>query len=143
MNNCLKNSGLLTATAQERIDKLPPVFRYVIGVLVDCIDNIVNGKCDEDTMVSAMGTLQNNASGKFSKDDLLTYDEAGVLLGFGKTNRVGLKRLLDKNGIKQVVFGNAKVGFRRSEIITLKARIENERLIANERRIKSPKYIHI
>lgn len=101
--------------------------RYVINALLDCIDNIINGKCDEGTLVSTMGTLQNNASGKFCKADLLNYDEAAKLLGFGATNRVGLKRILDKYGIKQVMFGKTKVGFRRSEVMALKGYIEKEK----------------
>lgn len=132
----MKNFDLLNATAKGRIDKLPPFMRYVIGTLLDCIDNIINGKCDEGTIVSAMSTVQNNVNGRFSKEDLLTYDEAGNVLGFGTTNRVGLKKLLDKNGIKQVMIGNTKVGFSRSEILVLKERLNEERRIENEKRIK-------
>lgn len=122
----MRNLNLLSATAQEKIDKLPFFMRYVIYKLVDCIDDIINGKCDEQLIVNTMSTLENNASGRYSKNDLLTYDEAGKILGFGSTNRVGLKKLLDKNGIKQMSFGGTKVGFRRDEVVALKDRLCNE-----------------
>lgn len=51
MNNCLRKSDLLSASAQEKIDKLPYFMRYIINALLDCIDNIINGKCDEETIV--------------------------------------------------------------------------------------------
>ena len=132
----MEKSDLLSASAQEKIDNLPYFMRYVINTLLDCIDNIINGKCDEETIVSAMSTVQNNTGNRFNECDLLNYDEAGDMLGFGTTNRVGLKKLLDKNGIKQVSFGNTKVGFRRDEVMVLKDRLDSERKIENEKRIK-------
>lgn len=132
----MKKSDLLSASAQEKIDNLPYFMRYIINTLLDCIDNIINGKCDEETIVSAMSTVQNNTDNRFNECDLLNYDEAGNMLGFGTTNRVGLKKLLDKNGIKQVSFGNTKVGFRRDEVMVLKDRLDSERKIENEKRIK-------
>lgn len=125
----MKKFDLLSATAQEKIDKMPFFMRYVIYKLVDCIDDIINGKCDEDILVSTMSTLENNAKGKFNNDDLMNYDQAGEALGFGTTNRVGLKRLLDKHGIKQVVINNMKCGFRRDEIMALK-----DKLLAKKRK---------
>ena len=125
----MKKYDLLSATAQEKIDNLPLFMRYVIYKLVDCIDDIINGKCDEDILVSTMNTLENNAKGKFSNDDLMNYDQASEALGFGTTNRVGLKRLLDKHGIKQVVINNMKCGFRRDEIMALK-----DKLLAKKRK---------
>lgn len=122
----MKRLDLLSATAQERIDKLPFFMRYVIEKLVDCIDDIVNGKCDERLIVNTMSTLENNAKGRYSSDDLLNYDKAGEALGFGTTNRVGLKRLLDKNNIHEIKIGNSKVGFRRDEIMSLKDRLNED-----------------
>ena len=97
----MKKSGLLNASAEEKIDKLPFFMRYVIYKLVDCIDDIINGKCDEQLIVNTMSTLENNANSRYGKDDLMNYDKAGEALGFGSTNRIGLKRLLDKNNIKE------------------------------------------
>lgn len=140
----MKKSELLSASAQEKIDNLPYFMRYVINTLLDCIDNIINGKCDEDTIISAMNTVQNNTNSRFNEYDLLTYDKAGEMLGFGTTNRVGLKKLLDENGIKQVRFGNTKIGFRRDEVMALKERLDTENKVKNEARIrKTSKSNHI
>lgn len=122
----MKKYELLTASAEEKIEKLPSVMRYVIHVLLDCIDNIINGNCDEDEIISTASTLNNNASGRYCKDDLLNYDKAGAILGFGSTNRIGLKRLLDKHNIKEVVINNMKVGFRRSEVMALRDKLNDE-----------------
>lgn len=118
---------LLNAATQEKIDKLPFFMKYVVCKLIDCIDDIVNNKCDEDVLLTTMSTLDNNAKGKFSNDDLMNYDQAGDALGFGTTNRVGLKRLLDKHGIKQVIINNMKCGFRRDEIMALKDKISTKK----------------
>lgn len=123
----MNHLDLLSATAQEKIDKLPFFMKYVVSKLIDCIDDIVNNKCDEDVLLTTMNTLENNAKGKFSNDDLMNYDQAGDALGFGTTNRVGLKRLLDKHGIKQVIINNMKCGFRRDEIMALKDKISTKK----------------
>ena len=122
----MKSYDLLSATAQEKIDKLPFFMRYVIYKLVDCIDDIINGKCDEQLIVNTMSTLENNANSRYGKDDLMNYDKAGEALGFGTTNRTGLKKLLDKNGIHEVVINNMKVGFRRDEVMALKDKLDKE-----------------
>lgn len=122
----MKKSGLLNASAEEKIDNLPFFMRYVIYKLIDCIDDIINGKCDEQLIVNTMSTLENNANSRYSKDDLMNYDKAGEILGFGTTNRVGLKNLLDKNNIHEVVINNMKVGFRRDEIMLLKDKLNDE-----------------
>lgn len=57
---------------------------------------------------------------------MLNYDKAGEILGFGTTNRAGLKKLLDKNGIHEVIINNMKVGFRRDEIMLLKDKLNDE-----------------
>lgn len=122
----MNETSILSKAAQEKIDKLPFFIRYVICKLVDCIDDLINGKCDEQLIVNAMSTLENNAKGRYSGDDLLNYDKAGEVLGFGTTNRVGLKRLLDKHGIHEVKIGNTKVGFRRDEVMALKDKINEQ-----------------
>lgn len=120
----MKKSNLLNADAEKRINNMPTIMRCIVLTLIDCIDNIMNGECDEDAIISAMSTLNNNSKGRFCKSDLMNYDQAGEELGFGKTNRVGLKKLLNRNGIKEVCIGKIKVGFRRDEIMVLKERMQ-------------------
>lgn len=122
----MRNTELLNEKYKEQINKLPYFMRYVVNILLDCIDNIINGKCDEDTLVSTMSTIENNINGRYCKDDLLNYDKAGEILGFGCTNRMGLKKLLDKHNIRQVVINNMKCGFRRTDIMTLRDKLNTD-----------------
>lgn len=109
-----------------KIDKLPVVLRMAVNYLLDAVDKIVNGECSEETITSTMATLNNNASGRICKDDVLNYDKAGEILGFGATNRTALKALLDKHGIKQVVINNMKCGFLRSDIMALRDKLNED-----------------
>lgn len=121
---------------KDKIDKLPLVMRQAVLYLLDAIDNMINGKCDESAVLSTMGTLNQNAKGKYSREDLMNYDQAGKALGFGCTNRTSLKKLLDKHNIKQVEINNMKCGFRRDEIMTLRDKL-NEDIRKREIRRKS------
>lgn len=117
----------LDKETKDKIDKLPIILKTTVNYLLDAIDNIVNGKCDEDTLTSTIGTLNENSKRRYADEDLMNYDEAGKSLGFGCTNRNALKRLLDKNGIKQVIINNKKCGFKRSDIYALKDKIKNDK----------------
>lgn len=105
---------------KEKIERLPYSLRFVLDYLLQAIDDIINGKCSEDKITNMAGNLKLNSEGKYSSDDLVNYDEAGKILGFGTTNRMGLKKLLDKHGIKQVLIKNNTCGFDRGEILALK-----------------------
>lgn len=105
---------------KEKIERLPFVLKYITNYLLQAVDDLINGKCDEDKVANLAGNLKLNAEGKYSNEDLLNYDEAGKILGYGTTNRMGLKRLLDKHGVKQVKIKNNSCGFERSEIIAVK-----------------------
>lgn len=105
---------------QDKIDKLPLSLRMAVNMLIMCIEDIIEFKCDEKEVTEAVNAIKDNSEGRYCKSDLMNYDEAGIALGFGTTNRVGLKRFLDKHGVKQVRFGSTKVGFPRSQIISLK-----------------------
>lgn len=120
----------LDEETKSKIDKLPIVLKTMANYLLDALDNIINGKCDEDTLTSTVGTLNNNAKGRICDEDVLNYDKAGEILGFG-TNRNGLKALLDRNGIKQKIINNQKCGFLRSEVMALNDKLVEKRKKAN------------
>lgn len=123
----------LDSESKDKLAKQPFIMRKAVDYLMSVINTIINGGCDESTVVSTMGTLNQNAQGRYSDDDLLDYDKACKILGFSVTNRVGLKRLLDKNGIKQVKIHNMPCGFRRDEILALRDKINKE---VRERELK-------
>lgn len=116
----------LNDETKAKIDKLPLILRTSVNYLLDCVDKIINGECNEDAITSTMATLNQNAQCRYGKYDLMNYDEAGKVLGFGSTNRMNLKVLLDKNNIKQVVINNMKCGFLRSEIMALRDKLNED-----------------
>ena len=116
----------LDQETKDKIDKLPFMLKTAAHYLLDALDNIINGNCSEDAVTSTIGTLNNNASKRYGKHDLLTYEKASDILGFGR-NLVGLKALLDKHGIKQQVINNQKCGFLRSEVMALNDKLLEER----------------
>lgn len=116
----------LDSESKEKLSKQPFVMCKAVDYLLSVINTIINGDCDESTVISTMGTINQNAQGRYSDDDLLNYDKACKILGFSVTNRVGLKRLLDKNGIKQVIIHNTPCGFRRDEIMALRDKLNEE-----------------
>lgn len=116
----------LSDKTKEKIDKLPIALRMAVNYLLDMVDKIINGECNEDAVASTIATLNNNASGRVCKDDVLNYDKAGEILGFGATNRSGLKAVLDKYGIKQVVINNQRCVFLRSDIMALRDKLNED-----------------
>lgn len=127
---------MLTEESRNKIEKLPLVMRTAAQMMIQCIERMINGECNEDEVTSTIGTLNQNSQGRYSNVDLMNYDKAGEILGFGTTNRVGLKSLLDKHGIKQVVFNNRKCGFRSSEILALRDKL-NSSIRQRELKIKA------
>lgn len=104
---------------QSKLNKLPLVLRTTAQYLLESVNRILNDECNEEAVTSAMATVNANSSGRFSDDDLVNYEQAARILGVSETNRAKTKMLLDKNGIKQVVMHNQKVGFIRAEVVAL------------------------
>lgn len=109
--------------SRERLAALPPIIQMAARALVDALDRLINGDCDETAIEQSMAAIDCHSRGKYGSEDLLTYDKAMKVLGIGDRNR--LKRLLDANGVKQVTIHNQKVGFRRSDILAVKTKIGN------------------
>ena len=113
------NSMKIDKDTLDKIERLPLILRMAAKFLLNCLEKIVNDECDETEVINALNAVKDNSEGRYSTAELMNYDEAGNALGFGVTNRVGLKRFLDKHNVKQVKFGSTKVGFPRSKIIAL------------------------
>lgn len=109
--------------SREKLKALPPVMQMAARALLDALNRIINGDCDESAVNQAAATLDANSRGKYGSEDLLTYDKAMKMLGIG--DRARLKRVLDSNGVKQVTIHNQRVGFRRSDVLAVKQQIEN------------------
>lgn len=116
----------ISTSDKEKIDGLNPMSRLMVDYIIGFADGIINGMISEDDIVSSFARIKQCADARYGVDDLMNYDQAGKALGFGCTNRVGLKRLLDENKIKQVVINNMKCGFRRKDIEALAERCHND-----------------
>ena len=113
----------LDKETESKIEKLPTILKVAVKMLLECLDNIINGKCNEEDVVNTIGTLNQNAMGRYAPEDLMNYDEAGKCLGMGVCNRNKLKSTLDKAKIKQVCFKNLKIGFPSIKIRSLKDKL--------------------
>ena len=113
--------------AEQKITSLPLVFRLAVDMLVGVIKKILNNECDEDEVTDTMATLNANYDSRYANEDLVNYDQAAKILGVSVTNRIRLKSLLDANGVKQVVMHNQKVGFKRSELMSLRTKLYSKR----------------
>lgn len=116
----------LDKETEDRINKLPITLRYAVNYLLSTIDTIINGGCDEKVVVNTMATINNNAQGRFSSEDLINSDKAAKELGFSCGNRAGLKKLLDKHGIKPVIITNQKCGYNKHEIYALRDELRKD-----------------
>lgn len=110
---------LITQETQDKIDKLPLPLRVASNMLLDCLKNMVDNKCDVEEVQRTVEKAQLHAQGKYSPEELVNYDDACRILGYSVNNRTGLKRFLDKNGVKQVVLNGHSVGFPRYQVEAL------------------------
>ena len=107
---------LVTQETQDKINKLPLPLRVACNMLLDCLSGIIGGNCDAEQVASVVATMNENSKGRYSNVDLVNYDQACEMLGFARTNRVALKRELDRNGIKQVTMNGHRVGFPKKDV---------------------------
>lgn len=116
-----------TEEEQNKLDRLPLVFKLAINTLLDAVRRILDGDCNESAITDTMATLNNNSQGRYADEDLVNYEEAAKILGISATNRMKLKLLLDMNNIQQVTLHNQKVGFKRTEIMALRSKLYDKR----------------
>ena len=110
---------LVTQETQDKIDKLPLPLKVASNMLLDCLESLISGKCDVDEVLHTVSSVNEHAQGKYSDEELVNYDYACDILGYTRTNRIGLQRILNKHGIKQVVMNNQRVGFPRHKVEAL------------------------
>ena len=110
---------LVTQETQDKIDKLPLPLKMASNMLLNALESLIGGKCDTTEVLHTVSSINEHAQGKYSDNELVNYDEACDILGYTRTNRIGMKRELDKNGIKQVVINNQRVGFPRHKVEAL------------------------
>lgn len=108
---------------KEEVEKLSGIKKYLFKTLFDRIWDIFGDDCSEEDIASSVNSLEKVNSEYVRSDDYLNYDQAMKILGFSN-NRNGFCVLMKKHGIVQRTFKNQKIGFKKSEIIALKAELE-------------------
>ena len=70
----------LDSESKDKLSKQPFIIRQAASYVLNLLNTLINGGCDESTVVSTMGTLNQNAQGRYSDDDLVNYDNACKIL---------------------------------------------------------------
>lgn len=110
---------MLTKETQEKIDKLPLPLRMACDMLLGALYKLINNECSTEEVLHTVSSVNEHAQGKYSDDELVNYDDACKILGYTITNRVGLKRELDRHNIRQVIMNGHRVGFPKHEVEAL------------------------
>lgn len=108
---------------KEEVEKLKGIKKILFKTLFDRVWDILSDECTEEDISSAVNSLEKVNSEYVRPDDYLNYDQSMKLLGFSN-NRNGFCVLMKKHGIQQHTFKNQKIGFKKSEILALKAELE-------------------
>lgn len=125
-------------SVKEELSKLSPIKRWLFETLFDKIWAIFSDECSETEISSAINSLEKVNTEYIRPTDVMNYDESMRVLNFSN-NRVGFKRLMDDKGIEQVIFKNRKIGYRKSDILALKAELEAEREINRKGKLYKPR----
>lgn len=123
-----------TEEEKQKISKLPKIFQMGIEYLKDVMATIIRGDCDESTMLNSMGTLNQNAQGRYSDADLCTYDDAAKAMGFPVTARKQVSQLLFNHGVRPIVIKNRKMGFNRFQVLALRDKLHGEIYLREQKR---------
>ncbi len=110
---------------KEEVSKLSGLKKILFDTVFSRLLDILSEDCSENDVAQAINSIEKVNSEYVREDDFLNYDGAMRLLGYS-SNRVGFSNLMKKHGIKQQVFRNQKVGFKKSEILALKSELEAE-----------------
>ena len=103
---------------KDEIGKLSGIKKFLFETLFSRLFDIFTEDCSDNDLAQAINSIEKVNSEYVREDDFLNYDSS---------NRVGFSNLMKKKGIKQHKFRNQKIGFKKSEILALKAELDAER----------------
>lgn len=110
---------------KEEVSKLSGLKKILFDTVFSRLLDILSEDCSENDVAQAINSIEKVNSEYVREDDFLNYDGEMRLLGYS-SNRVGFSNLMKRHNIKQQVFRNQKVGFKKSEILALKSELEAE-----------------
>lgn len=105
----------------ENISNLTPMKKQLFYVLKDGMKRLLSDDCTDEEVAHIVGKINAESRGYYNESSFVNYDEAMRILKV--KSRETLKDLLDKHKIKQQKIKNTKVGFLRSEVEKLAAKL--------------------
>lgn len=109
----------------ERFKSLPPSGRALVKTLLDIVEQILSGRCDEEEIEDVSRRVNPDMKGYKCEDDYVTIDEGMRIMHYNR-NRNGFCNLMKKYGIPNETFNNIKIGYNRNRLIALKHKLDED-----------------
>lgn len=109
----------------ERFKNLPPSGRALVKTLLDIVEQILSGRCDEEEIENVSRRVNPDMKGYKCEDDYVTIDEGMRIMHYNR-NRNGFCNLMKKYGIPNETFNNIKIGYNRNRLIALKHKLDED-----------------
>ena len=109
----------------ERFKNLPPSGRALVKTLLDIVEQILSGRCDEEEIEDVSRRVNPDMKGYKCEDDYVTIDEGMRIMHYNR-NRNGFCNLMKKYGIPNETFNNIKIGYNRNRLIVLKHKLDED-----------------
>lgn len=127
----------------ERFNRLPASGRALVKTLLDIVEQILSGRCDEEEMEEISRRVNPDMKGYKCEDDYVTIDEGMRIMHYNR-NRNGFCNLMKKYGIENETFNNIKIGYSRAQIVALKHKLDEDyrrrKARENTMRMRSAEY---
>lgn len=109
----------------ERFKNLPPSGRALVKTLLDIVEQILSGRCDEEKIENVSRRVNPDMKGYKCEDDYVTIDEGMRIMHYNR-NRNGFCNLMKKYGIPNETFNNIKIGYNRNRLVDLKHKLDED-----------------
>ena len=109
----------------ERFKNLPPSGRALVKTLLDIVEQILSGRCDEEEIEEVSRRVNPDMKGYKCEDDYVTIDEGMRIMHYNR-NRNGFCNLMKKYGIPNETFNNIKIGYNRNRLVDLKHKLDED-----------------
>ena len=109
----------------ERFKSLTPSGRALVKTLLDIVEQILSGRCDEEEIEDVSRRVNPDMKGYKCEDDYVTIDEGMRIMHYNR-NRNGFCNLMKKYGIPNETFNNIKIGYNRNRLIALKHKLDED-----------------
>ena len=81
----------------ERFKSLPPSGRALVKTLLDIVEQILSGRCDEEEIEDVSRRVNPDMKGYKCEDDYVTIDEGMRIMHYNRNRLIVLKHKLDED----------------------------------------------